>query len=175
MLKLFNISDGYTDYLGTEHRHVYSGKEHCRSHDRKYIGVVLTINKYNYYIPLSSPKDHDYWIKDGCQCIRPDSFIVWRIKDKGKLKASLHFEDMIPVPESEIELYNVAGEPDENYKILALKEIEYIRKKETKIIKRANIVYKNRVSDNDLPVYRNCLDYKALERMHDIWVNNLTV
>ena len=82
---------------------------------------------------------------------------------------------MIPVPESEIELYNVAGEPDENYKILALKEIEYIRKKETKIIKRANIVYKNRVSDNDLPVYRNCLDYKALERMHDIWVNNLTV
>ena len=48
MLKLFNISDGYIEYLRQEHKHVYSNKEHRRSHERKYIGTVLTINNYNY-------------------------------------------------------------------------------------------------------------------------------
>lgn len=27
---------------------------------RKYLGIVLTINKMNYYIPMSSPKNSDY-------------------------------------------------------------------------------------------------------------------
>ena len=173
MLKLFNISDGYIEYLRQEHKHVYSNKEHRRSHERKYIGTVLTINNYNYFVPLSSPKDNNYWVKDGNYCIKPDSFVVWHIKDKSELKATLHFEDMIPVPSSEIELYNIREETDENYKAVIFKEIEYIRKKEAKIIKRANVVYKNKVSGNSLPVYRGCLDYKALEQMHDIWVGIL--
>lgn len=83
MLKLFNISDGYIEYLRQEHKHVYSNKEHRRSHERKYIGTVLTINNYNYFVPLSSPKDNNYWVKDGNYCIKPDSFLCIKTRCPG--------------------------------------------------------------------------------------------
>ena len=35
-------------------------KEDKRRVMRKYLGIVLTINEINYYIPMSSPKRSDY-------------------------------------------------------------------------------------------------------------------
>lgn len=60
-MKLYGISDEYISFIRNTYPRVYSNKEDVRIHTRKYLGAVIEINGYKYYIPLSSPKDkHDY-------------------------------------------------------------------------------------------------------------------
>ena len=59
-LNLYSISDKYIKYLMQFDKRIYDNKEDSRTYKRKYIGVVLTINGYNYYILMSSPKKSDY-------------------------------------------------------------------------------------------------------------------
>ena len=49
-MKLYSITDGYIDYLRRVHTHVYSNKENERTHDRKYLGVVLYMAVYDLII-----------------------------------------------------------------------------------------------------------------------------
>ena len=60
--KLYSVSDEYVEWLRKDFPNVYSNKVNARTHTRKYLGVVFRIGKYNYYIPMSSPKDSDYQI-----------------------------------------------------------------------------------------------------------------
>ncbi|WP_408070152.1 type III toxin-antitoxin system ToxN/AbiQ family toxin [Butyrivibrio sp. JL13D10] len=177
-MKLYSISDEYIKYLRGKFPRVYSNKEDVRTHTRKYLGVVLTIGDHNYYIPLSSPKDkHDYIVVDGKKTIRKDSLIVMRIVSKSgdaeELKGTLQIGTMIPVPDSEIELYDVEGEKDQAYKDLVLEELIYIRKNEDKIIKNARILYsKKKADDKNNKVVANCLDFIAAEAECDKWIDD---
>ncbi len=60
--KIYSVSDTYISYLRESDPNVYSNKESNRTHTRKYVGIVLNINDYHYFIPLSSPKESDYQI-----------------------------------------------------------------------------------------------------------------
>lgn len=60
-LNLYSVSDEYIEYLRNFDNRVYDNKQEIRIHTRKYLGVVLSINSFNYYIPFSSPKDTDYY------------------------------------------------------------------------------------------------------------------
>ena len=177
-MKLYSISDEYIKYLRKKFPRVYSNKEDVRVHTRKYLGVVLTIGDYKYYIPLSSPKDkHDYITVDGKKTIRKDSLIVMRIvsrsKDDYELKGTLQIGTMIPVPDSEIELYDMDGEKDQSYKDLILEELIYIRKNEDKIIKNAKILYsKKKANDQNNKVVANCLDFIMAESECDKWIED---
>ena len=68
-LKLYEISEEYISYISTVEKNVFSSKENERNHTRKYLGIVYSINGYNYYIPLSSPKNSDYRMENGVQKI----------------------------------------------------------------------------------------------------------
>ncbi|MBR1629326.1 MAG: type III toxin-antitoxin system ToxN/AbiQ family toxin [Lachnospiraceae bacterium] len=87
-MKLYSVTDGYIDYLRSEHAHVYSNKENARVNTRKYIGVVVEIGTYKYYVPLSSPKEKDYFVEDGTKRIRRDSFLIFRIISQKRGKRS---------------------------------------------------------------------------------------
>lgn len=54
-MKLYSVSDKYIQYLRKFDNKVYDNKENNRKFNRKYLGIVLTINELNYYIPMSSP------------------------------------------------------------------------------------------------------------------------
>ena len=58
--KLYSVSDTYIEYLRKKYPNVYSNKLTTRVHTRKYVGIVIQIEKFNYYVPLSSPKESDY-------------------------------------------------------------------------------------------------------------------
>ena len=60
--KLYSVSDDYVEWLRKDFPNVYSNKINSRTHTRKYLGVVLQIGQYLYYVPMSSPKDSDYQI-----------------------------------------------------------------------------------------------------------------
>lgn len=173
-MKLYAVTDGYIDYLHREHPHVYSNKENARSNTRKYLGVVVEMGRYKYYVPLSSAKESDYIVKFGKKMIRKDAFLIFRIVsgtgDDRILRGTIRFANMIPVPESELILYDVNAEQDQNYKNLVLAELLYIRNNARKIEKRAATVYKKHKSQNTEDVMRYCLDYTDLERMHDEWL-----
>ena len=51
MLKLYAVSDEYIRYLRVENNiiHVFDNKEGHRTHDRKYVGVVISIGDYQYF------------------------------------------------------------------------------------------------------------------------------
>lgn len=175
-MKLFSISDEYISFLRKQFPRIYSNKEDIRVHTRKYLGVVIEIENHKYYIPLSSPKKkHDYITIDGIESIRKDSLIVMRIVsrkgDKKELKGTLQIGTMIPVPDSEIELYDVNGETDKAYKDLVEEELIYIRKNEDRIKKNAKILYsKKKAGDTSNRVVANCLDYLAVEKECKKWI-----
>lgn len=59
-LNLYSVSDKYIKYLRQFDDKIYDNKEETRLYARKYLGIVLTVNENNYYIPMSSPKKSDY-------------------------------------------------------------------------------------------------------------------
>ena len=83
-LNLYIVSDKYIKYLRQFDDKIYDNKEENRIHERKYLGIVLAINNFNYYIPMSSPKKSDY-IDFENKIIRNDTKTIIRIHDGGRL------------------------------------------------------------------------------------------
>ena len=170
-MRLYSVSDKYIEYLRESFPRVYSNKIGKRVHTRKYLGVVFKIDNFNYYIPLSSPKDsNDYIEINGKKTIRKDSIIVIRIIVRGILKGTLQIGSMIPVPDEALIQYNLQKETDTGYKEVVQDEIIFIRKNSDRIIKTATLLYSkktNGIVGN--PVIDKILDFKALEEHCSKW------
>ena len=129
-MKLYSITDRYINYLRKFDNKVYDNKEDNRKVTRKYLGIVLKINEVNYYIPMSSPKKSDYKNNEIRKSIVPIVRIISNeeINNIPVLKGTLRISNMIPVPNSELILYEPKNEQDKNYKILVEKELDFIDK-----------------------------------------------
>ena len=154
-LKIYSVSDRYIKFLRDDSRlkNVFDNKEGARSHSRKYLGVALSINGYNYFIPFSSPKNSDYFVdKNGVKQIRKNIVPIIRmtstdeVSGEKELKGTLKISNMIPVPESELTPYNISDEPDSNYRILVQKEYEYIKGNTQSILKNASVLYSQKIN-----------------------------
>ena len=170
-LKIYSVSDRYIEYLRSNIANVYSNKVGARVHTRKYVGIVLIIERFYYYIPMSSPKESDYqWAGDQKvikKSIVPIMRIVVKNRDgKKELKGTLRISHMIPVPESELSLYDLASEQDEAYKDLVQNEIIFIRKNGEKIRSNAALMYKQKLENDQTAKYvKSALDFAQLERL----------
>ena len=83
---------------------------------------------YVHYVPMSSPKDSDYQIAGANKVIKKSIVPIIRIVVKNKdgekeLKGTLRISHMIPVPTSELELYDLENESDSTYKDLVHNEM----------------------------------------------------
>lgn len=168
--KIYSVSDTYIEYLRKIFPNIYSNKTEARIHTRKYIGIVIQMSGYHYYIPMSSPKDTDYQIAGEKKVIKKSIVPIVRIvvknsKGKKELKGTLRISHMIPVPKSELTLYDIDSETDYTYKDLIQNEIIFIRKNQAKILANAQLLYKQK-SENDLSAgyVKTALEYKALEK-----------
>ena len=56
-IKLYEIDPAYINYLGKFAPHLFHNKAAGQVNERKYIGVVLTVNGMDYFAPLSSFKE----------------------------------------------------------------------------------------------------------------------
>ena len=169
--KLYSVSDEYIDYLRAIFPNVYSNKEITRAHTRKYVGIVLRLENYHYYIPMSSPKESDYQIAGEKKVIKKSIVPIIRIVVKNsrgqkELKGTLRISHMIPVPPSELQLYDIENEPDDTYKDLVQNEMIFIRKNQDRILANAKLLYKQK-TENDLSAgyVKAALEYKALEKL----------
>lgn len=173
--KLYSVSDEYVEWLRKDFPNVYSNKINSRTHTRKYLGVVLQIGQYNYYVPMSSPKDSDYQIAGAVKVIKKSIVPIIRIVVKNsagekELKGTLRISHMIPVPESELELYDLENESDDTYKDLVQNEMIFIRKSRKKIASNAKLLYKQKATNDTTAGYvKSALDYQALEVLCDLF------
>ena len=169
--KLYSVSDEYIEYLRAIFPNVYSSKETTRVHTRKYVGIVLCLENYHYYIPMSSPKETDYQIAGENKVIKKSIVPIMRIvvknsKGQRELKGTLRISHMIPVPPSELHLYDIENEKDDTYKDLVQNEMIFIRKNQDRILANAKLLYKQK-AENDLSAgyVKAALEYKALEKL----------
>lgn len=169
--KIYSVSDRYISYLREKFPNVYSNKIDNRTHTRKYVGVVIKIEEFRYYIPMSSPKESDYQIAGDNKVIKKSIIPIIRIVVKNsvgekELKGTLRISHMIPVPESELELYDLENEPDEAYKDLVQNEIIFIRKNHGKIMNNATVLYKQKQENDTTAGYvKSALPYKEIEEL----------
>lgn len=173
-MKLYSITDNYINYLRKYEKRVYDNKEDIRKVTRKYLGIVLKINDFNYYIPMSSPKKSDYKGNEIRKSIVPIVRMISQEEIDGipVLKGTLRISNMIPVPESELILYEPKFEQNKNYKILVEKELEFIDKNEDMIKKYASIIYNQKINNYDVSYINNVVDFKLLEQKCLEYMNN---
>ena len=165
------VSDNYIAYLQTSEPHVMPNKTNTRIYHRKYIGIIEELNGFKYFVPLSSPKAHDY-LSNGK--IKKDSLVTIHIKDNKNLFATLKFNNMIPVPESEIINFDLNSEGDLKYKLILLNELFFIRKNGYKIEATAKNLYKAKVNQSNEPASKQAvlnitLDFSKLEKLCLLW------
>ena len=147
-----------------------------RTHTRKYVGVVLRVGRHKYFAPLSSPKARDY---DASGNIRKSTLSISLTENKGgekTLLGTIKLNDMIPVPDSEIIEYDVNAESDSSYADLIRKELLFIAKHQTLIMKRARLIYfakKNESSnknDKNSSWFNSILPFGDLEQYCDSFI-----
>lgn len=130
-LKFYIVKEEYIEYLSQFDDHVSWNKEQ----KRPYIGIVLRVENYLYFAPLYSYKVGYDKYKDN------PSFI--RVEDrKGKNVSIIRFAEMIPVPESAIQLLDFNSRGDK-YRDLLQAESDFINDNRSIIYSKAKKIYRN--------------------------------
>lgn len=152
-LDLYEVDPDYVDYLSQFAEHLFHNSQSNQKNSRKYIGIVLTVNGFDYFVPLSSYKDKHQRMSEGLDFI------------KIKKIAVLNINNMIPVPKGLYRRYIINDEPNPSYRILLIKERRYIKSISDKIRSNAKNLYNLKVNLKiDNPLTRRCNDFILLEK-----------
>lgn len=167
--EIYTISNDYISYLRSIDTRVLINEEPGKN-VRKYIGIILTINSFNYFVPLSSPKPSDYFTdKKGRTLLRGSVTPIYRITEKsgntrnflGKLK----FSNMIPVPDSEMTLLDLS-KLKKDYVNMVNNQLRHIRKNFDNIVENHALkIYNEKASKTCTEKYlQSTLNFKDLEQ-----------
>lgn len=144
------ISDHYIRFMHSRDYRVPFNKEQRRP----YVGVVLLVGEFKYFVPMESPKPNHQKMKSGKHYLKLDG---------GKL-GLLGFNNMIPVHESAIVRYNISEETDQKYRTLLLDQITLCNKQKADIMDRAAHTYYSVVNKQNSFLCKISCDFKALEQ-----------
>lgn len=156
-MKVYRVKDDYITYLRTKEERVLKNK----NERRPYVGVVLTINDLNYYVPLSSPKPKHKTMKNA--------------KDFHKIAngkyGAINFNKIIPVPSECIISFKFEDEEDEEYRLLLQNQYNVIKNMDDILENKSKGIYKifhtndEDLTPADLKVKRRCCNFNLLEEM----------
>jgi len=119
-------------------------------HDKFMCGIVLSVNGYDYFAPISSFATQQ----------RTNMVIK---NEKGKPISSIRFSFMIPVPPSVVDIKKIKNEPSLGYRRLLDLELRFCRKNEKAIRRMAKYIHNTVVNGKDPIVAKNCCDFSKLE------------
>ena len=69
-LSFYTVDERYIDYLAPYAPHLFHNAKKGQGHSRKYIGIVLEVNGFEYFAPLSSFKEKHRRMKNGLDFIK---------------------------------------------------------------------------------------------------------
>ncbi len=104
---------------------------------RPFVGIVFTVNGFNYYAPLTSPKPKHMTMKNQIDFIKINNG-EW---------GSINFNNMIPVPieclhKVELRHYDNDTSNETMYKSLLANQLSWCTSNKDKVIKQAEKLYK---------------------------------
>ncbi len=152
-LKLYEISSAYIDYLVPYVPHLFQNKQAGQQNERKYIGVVLSVNDMDYFAPLSSFKEKHRRMQEGLDFIKIRNYAV------------INLNNMFPVPAGQYSYVDISKERNPRYKSLLLAEYRYIKSVQERIRKNAAILYRLKISGSESALTRRCNDFAKLETL----------
>lgn len=157
-LKLYEVDKRYIQHLKAAET---KARGFTRVPDMEYpnrpklaCGAVLEIDGFKYYVGLTSYKIQ-----------KSDNILIVREGDQEPVKGSLRFNYMFPVVDSALKEKVFADEKDPNYRKLLMKDYDFIKKNEQKIIDKARQVYEQVVkkTGSQTQLLNSC-DFKVLEQ-----------
>lgn len=151
-LRLYRVEDKYIRYLKSRDSKVQDNK----NRRRPYVGVVLYVGKYNYFVPMESPKPNHANLKAGKHLLKIDG---------GKL-GILGFNNMIPVHPSALISFDINQEPDQQYAQLLKHQIVWINRHKADVLSHASKTYYH-ASPSNAFLSKICCDFKKLEKACD--------
>lgn len=131
------------------------------SNRKKFLyGSVLQVNNLNYFVPISSQtgKNPQYNLN-----IKTDD-------KKNRLKGSLRFPYMIPVPSECLFKLDIKSISDTNVKIKISKELAFCRRNKDKIETYAQNTYADVINKRNDKLVTNSCDFKLLESSYLEWI-----
>ena len=75
-LSFYTVDERYIDYLAPYAPHLFHNAKKGQGHSRKYIGIVLEVNGFEYFAPLSSFKEKHRRMKNGLDFIKVGDYAV---------------------------------------------------------------------------------------------------
>lgn len=156
-MKIYKVKEDYVEYLRTKEPNVLQNKQE----KRPYVGTVLEITGFLYFVPLSSPKPKHKNMKN--------------MKDFHKINGGeygvINFNKIIPVPQDCIIDFNFEDEEDVEYRILLQNQYKCIKKMKEVIISKSNGIYgifhskDDELTPADLRIKQRCCNFDLLEQM----------
>jgi len=132
---------------------------------KSYIGILITINDFNYYVPISSTKEKHYNIKEGMDFIK--------IIHNDKIIGVLNLNNMVPISDDNVkvlkykdieEYRNFNDDKEKKLYISFLSfELDLINDKLEKIKKNALKLYNEKTTHPNSNVSKRCCNFKLLE------------
>ena len=155
-LLFYTIDSNYIKYLSKFDNHISYNKDDI-GYARPYLGIVLTINEFEYFVPLYSYKKHYSKYKS-------NSSFFFVYDRKANPLSIIKFSAMIPVPKNikVVELLNYDIQ-DKKYKDLISAEYRYINSNKEEIYIRANKMYKYVTNDKSNFLKTISCNFKLLE------------
>jgi protein AbiQ len=159
MLKFYDIDENYVKYLQTIDGQIPNIG--YLSNNKFVCGVVLSINNFNYFAPISS----------NIKMYRTSLPIF----DKQKIIATIRFCFMFPALTSVLteKNFKLIKNDDSKYADLLIKEYNYCSLNEDKILNKARSVYEIGCNKNHKFNY-TCCDFKNLEQNMDGYFEYIT-
>lgn len=132
---------------------------------KPYLGIIITINEINYYVPISSVKEKHYKMNEDIDFIK--------ISENDRILGVLNLNNMIPIDNdsvknlkySEIEKYrNFKTNKEKSLYISLLNmELELINSRIEKIKANAFKLYNEKNNRPNSKISKRCYDFKVLE------------
>lgn len=132
---------------------------------KPYIGIVVNINEFNYYVSISSAKLKHYKIKEGMDFIK--------IMQADKIIGVLNLNNMVPILNEKIQILNYREidkyrefetEKEKRLYISFLSfELNLINQKVEKIRKNATKLYNEKINNPNSNISKRCCNFKLLE------------
>ena len=115
-------------------------------------GAVLNINNVSYYVAVSSFKTK-----------QEANILIYIPEDKEKIKGSLRFNFMIPIPEKCLQRLVIKDIKDAKYRLLVNKEYNFCIANKERIEKKARKIYNMVIANKKQKLTDNSCDFALLE------------
>lgn len=151
-LCLYEIDPKYIGYLSQFEEHLFRNRKISQNFTRKYVGVVLKINGFDYFAPLSSFKQKHKWLSETIDFVKIGMYAV------------INLNNMFPAPMQTYTKVAIDAIQDKHYKSLVRSEYRIIKQKSALIVANSKVVYDHKLTnDGKSKLAMRCNDFKLLE------------